>query len=124
MNQEEMKQIIRQKLNFKKHIGEVITCATSDGFEYDGFDMSGYGESFHSNMELLSRFKNYFDIKDDERKGFCILPIFWKGGGSLIKLHYGYVEDSLEEICEIGGYSTEDIIFQIMKHENPKLITE
>ena len=53
--EQKLREIIREKINFREDIEDKENhCGL-----YDGFDMSGYGESNYGNLELITRFKEY-----------------------------------------------------------------
>jgi len=81
---------------------------------YDGFDMSGYDNSFYKNMGLLSRFSDVLKPKQEWRNPRIIAPVFWKGSGNLVEFSAGY-SDHLIEIQDISGMSTLEIITRILE---------
>jgi hypothetical protein len=100
--------------------------------KYNGFDMSGYGDAHFKNLELISKFKQYMmrlDIKsnDDWRVPYFIIPMFWKGGGQIIRINYDEtLEENIDRIVDddIGGYTTEEIIFKVITSQNPDILID
>lgn len=119
MNEKELEEFIRKKINLS-------IPNPPDTSSYDGFDMSGYNDSFLHNMELLSRCKSYMvdNTIDEVRKHTVHFPIFWKGACKIIKLNYYHstIDDTVENEDWNGGLTTLEIIIKIIKLENPKLI--
>ena len=129
MLEEELRKIIRAKINFKEieHKDDETNLLIGADVEYDGFDMSGYNKSHYRNLEILSRFKNYMLPKKaqhgDYRDGSCIIPMFWKGLAHLIKFNTHCGDNKGECIKDVeGGSTTEDIIFEIITTENPDIL--
>jgi len=118
MDEEKLRKIIREKINFKP------------GGDYDGFKFSGYNDAHYHNLELIGRFKGYMSPQGiGEVRHMCfIIPIFWKGGCDLAKIPTGaFGKDNLEWITtnsEFSGDTTEDIIFEVIKRQNPDLLDE
>lgn len=90
---------------------------------YDGFDMSGYDNSFYKNMALLGRFSDILTPKDECRSTQVIIPTFWKGGGNLLMCRQGYYSDydCCKSIKDISGWSTLDIIVEILEKNGVNL---
>jgi len=112
MKEQEVRQIIRNKIRFRK---------TNNNSLYDGLDMSGYNNSHYSNLEILARFQDLMNLncEDENRKGIMHLPIFWKGSGKIIRTD---TEGNCEVIADVTSQTTEDIIFSILSLQNPNLI--
>ena len=117
VNERLLKEVIRNRLNFKKaNKGEGFNFNEEGWVTYDGFDFSGYSGAHYKNLGLLERFTDLL-IKC-EREICFVIPIFWKGGYKLIRVS----DDNLESLTDwIGGPTTEDIILEIIKIQNPDL---
>jgi hypothetical protein len=102
--EEILRRIIRSKIN---HVSDV---------KYDRLDMSGYNNSWHYNMEIISRFRNYMHpIADSDLREFPFLTVrFWKGSGEIIRVN----ENTIEVVNHVGGETTEDIIFRLITAQN------
>jgi hypothetical protein len=126
MEEKDVRFIIRKRLNFRMS-GEPGSNGTvivdKNKLVYDGFDMSGYNNSTYSNLELLARFKDLTNLNCDieNRCGVDHLPLFWKGVGIIVKIEKSGESNVAKE--DLSGWSTEDIIFEILKLQNPTLLS-
>jgi len=118
------------KPEFKKYKEELIVSIRKiinhqegkDFPNYDGFDMSGYGSSRYHNMEIISRFKDYM-VKMDDRDPLHVFPIFWKGGGEIVKVGQGYGHDcSIVSVQDVSAWSTDKIILECILLQNPQIL--
>ena len=84
--------------------------------EYEGFDMSGYWDANYKNLAVLSRFGDL--LQNKERDGFIILPLFWKGSCTLVRINCAPRSHGDMEVLEDlgGGYGSDDIVMKIIKH--------
>lgn len=152
IKEEFIREIIRPKLNWRELTEEEIKedSITFDGIsvEYDGLDMSGYGNSHFYNMGILSRFKNYSspfgELSDSIRNPNRFIPLFWKGSGEIVNanINSSYNKEmwnkllsgrpkfsSLEnnnigERYDLGGITTEEIILEVIENQNPNLLKD
>lgn len=112
-----LREIIRKKINFIP-----IECEHCRDL-YDGFDMSGFSTAHFTNMELIARFKDYMVHDSDERIKNFTIPIFWKGGSDIVSIDFSTGNQVISTLEEgLGGYSTEDIIFKTIVHQNPNIL--
>lgn len=64
--EQRLKEAIRKKINYKEipyeneeEVLGIRDTARKVAIHYDGFDMSGYYDAHYTNLQLISRFKNY-----------------------------------------------------------------
>lgn len=115
-------QIIREKINYKANIN------SSRGCDYDGFDMSGYGQAHFNNLELISRFSCYMVRRgvaaDDWRVSSFKIPIFWKGGWTMRTVGNSNNHSINDDDDFRGGETTEDILLETILANNSSIIKD
>jgi len=115
-----LKQIIRDKI----YLDEL----KDDETPYRGLDMSGYNNSFIKNMGLIAEFSNYMKPEYERRDVMCVMPIFWKGSGSLVRFSNCCFDDNsinpIENISNITGWETEEIIADVIIRTYPDIINK
>lgn len=120
MKPQELKAIIRRRINFKqinKNISEI-------NLHYDGLNMTGYND--FENFELISRFKDLMFKDTDNQNCKAVIPRFHKGTCTFVKTNCNEYTDTLATIVETDLYSedTETLLFKLINHNNPTLLNK
>ena len=119
--EDELRRIIKDKINYR------VDTTDERGCKYDGFDMSGYGDGHFKNLELISRFSNYMNFQNEKvvsRSHDFAIPIFWKGVCDIRRINVVRSELEFSDFEELGGETSEDIIFKTILSNNPNIMKQ
>jgi len=119
MEKEELRNVIKSRLNYR--LEEDYLNSKEKMVVYDGFNMVG-GDDDYSNLELLSRFGDLFSLDNVVGDESVIIPMFHKGSGNIVKIGNNGEIKMMSDEHDLGGWTTEEIIFRIVKLQNPNIL--